>query len=496
MNRLTSTLWIVLSMSSSLFAANVAEIPPIGEFERSGLYRVAFDGRPMTVQRCDGRGGPASYVHVVLTGRAKCAVRCAEPAGRWSVSAARQLPVETDKRGVSFVVDAPGYVLVRCREHDEKLFIFVEGPDRYAPAGDAKNVVKVTDRGIAPNTHRLLTGQIQAAIDEMATREDGGTLVFGPGTYRTGTIRIKSNVTVYLSAGARLQGSDNPADYPFDPGTKESPDRTQDIRSRLILFDNAENAALVGLGEVDGSGHVIRGEHRRVPNLIRVRNSRDIRIEGVLLRRAAGWNTHIFHSDRVTVRNLKLMSNWSDGLDADNSRDVTVADSLLESYDDSFVVKATGFAGHAEAVRGITLRDSVVCTVKSAIKIGTETLASVMEDITVENVTVASGRGGLVIFLRDGADIRKLTYRDVRIDEAGMAIEWSIRERAGLGRIENVLVEDLHVAHAVGSVLKGHSEAYPIADVRFVNMQLAGKPVRSIEQARFEIEHVRDITFE
>jgi len=69
----------------------------------------------------------------------------------------------------------------------------------------------------------------------------GGVLFFPPGIYRTGTISIKSKVTVYLSGGARLQGTNNPADYPMDTGKIET-GRSEEIFTRLVLFDNVKNA--------------------------------------------------------------------------------------------------------------------------------------------------------------------------------------------------------------------------------------------------------------
>lgn len=75
--------------------------------------------------------------------------------------------------------------------------------------------------------------------------------------------------------------------------------------SRLILVDSAENVSIRGRGIIDGSGAVLRAQGKPA-NLLRIRNSRNVVIEGVLLRDPAAWNTHIHYSDGVTIRDVKL----------------------------------------------------------------------------------------------------------------------------------------------------------------------------------------------
>jgi polygalacturonase len=59
----------------------------------------------------------------------------------------------------------------------------------------------------------LDTQAIQKAVDACA-RAAGGKVYLQGGTFLSGTIRLKSNVTLYVEAGATLLGSRNIADYP------------------------------------------------------------------------------------------------------------------------------------------------------------------------------------------------------------------------------------------------------------------------------------------
>ena len=97
--------------------------------------------------------------------------------------------------------------------------------------------------GIKSNGTTLNTTAIQKAIDYIH-ENGGGRLVFYVGRYLTGSIELKSNVTIQLNEGAVLLGSTTPYDYRKIDGTWLG----------LILANGAENIGVVGRGVVDGQG--------------------------------------------------------------------------------------------------------------------------------------------------------------------------------------------------------------------------------------------------
>src|SRR6218665_1065532 len=66
--------------------------------------------------------------------------------------------------------------------------------------------------GINSDGKTLNTTSIQFAINYI-NANGGGRLVFNVGRYLTGTINLKSNVTLHFDEGAVLLGSVNPFDY-------------------------------------------------------------------------------------------------------------------------------------------------------------------------------------------------------------------------------------------------------------------------------------------
>src|ERR1043165_4548949 len=85
--------------------------------------------------------------------------------------------------------------------------------------------------GIYSDGVTLNTRSIQFAIDYIHD-QGGGRLVFDVGKFVTGSIQLKSNVTIHLLEGAVLVGSLNPFDY----------DRRN--LTALILCHNQENVAI------------------------------------------------------------------------------------------------------------------------------------------------------------------------------------------------------------------------------------------------------------
>src|SRR5262245_56160055 len=76
-----------------------------------------------------------------------------------------------------------------------------------------RELFNIRDFGAVGDGKTLETKAINSAIDA-AAKSGGGTVYLPPGSYLTGTIQIKSHVTVELDAGATILGSENPDDYP------------------------------------------------------------------------------------------------------------------------------------------------------------------------------------------------------------------------------------------------------------------------------------------
>ncbi len=68
---------------------------------------------------------------------------------------------------------------------------------------------------LKPAGTSLMTEVIQKAIDSCAGK-GGGTVIFNEGVYYSGTVKLKSNITLHLNKGAIIKGSDKYTDYTND----------------------------------------------------------------------------------------------------------------------------------------------------------------------------------------------------------------------------------------------------------------------------------------
>ena len=73
----------------------------------------------------------------------------------------------------------------------------------------------VTDFGITPDAPEYQTESIQKVFDKC--RENGGRVVFPKGKYKIASLRMWSDMTLYLCEGAILEGSDECDDYELFP---------------------------------------------------------------------------------------------------------------------------------------------------------------------------------------------------------------------------------------------------------------------------------------
>ena len=124
-----------------------------------------------------------------------------------------------------------------------------------SPANDEKEnklagaaTYNVRDFGAKGDGKTLDTKAIQMAIDK-CFNEKGGTVLIPAGEFLSGTLELKSNVTLHIAAAGKLLGSPKREDYTAGQGV---PPGNGNI---VFLYAvNANNISIEGKGTVDGNG--------------------------------------------------------------------------------------------------------------------------------------------------------------------------------------------------------------------------------------------------
>lgn len=330
----------------------------------------------------------------------------------------------------------------------------------------AKDIVLLAD-----NTGRtMVTRELQRAIDEVG-RSGGGKVSVGPGVYSIGFIDMRSNVTLEVQKGAVLSGSTNYEDFVVSGKQYET----------LIRFSRVDNAALVGQGTVDGNGGAwpkhepsrrleAADGFRPFNHLIDLRESTNVRIEGITALAAGSWTIHPRRCDGLVIRGIKLVAhrnNCNDGIDIE-SRNVLIENCDIDADDDGITFKTSS---PDIVVENVEIRNCRVASSCSALKFGTETWGK-FRNIFVHDVRVCrpcaqsgrfdwtkskrlfgvteylSGLAGIAIESVDGATIEDIVFRNIEIEGPNVPffIRMNRRHRGRLGVpsvIRNVLIENV-----------------------------------------------------
>ncbi|MHC4557985.1 MAG: glycosyl hydrolase family 28-related protein [Planctomycetota bacterium] len=202
-------------------------------------------------------------------------------------------------------------------------------------------VFNVREYGAVGDGKALDTAAINKAIEVCAVA-GGGQVLFPPGNYLSGTVHLKSHVTLFFDAGATLVGSTNLEDYQNftpPPGTPES--RWTRWHRALLLGDNVEKIALLGQGVIDGNKVFDpRGEEKmRGPHTILLGICSNVTIRDVSIKDSANYAVMLEFCQQVEVRNVKITGGWDGvhfrGWPGRPCRDVTILGCQFFTGDDS-----------------------------------------------------------------------------------------------------------------------------------------------------------------
>lgn len=251
------------------------------------------------------------------------------------------------------------------------------GAPRAKCAQKPSAVFDVREYGAAGDGKTLDTAAIDKAI-QACNQAGGGTVVFTPGEYVTGTFVLLSHVTLRLEAGAVIVGSIDLADYKlkseFNLGNQAG--HGEGSRLGLIVATEAEDIAIVGRGTIDGRGTYFVGANTphntldyeprltrqgddfmsvkslpwdgplepamawndRPGALIVLSNCKNITIRDLTLRDSHNWTLHLFGAEDVVISGIRIVNNLlipnNDGINiyAKNAR---ISDCYISAGDDA-----------------------------------------------------------------------------------------------------------------------------------------------------------------
>ena len=318
---------------------------------------------------------------------------------------------------------------------------------------------------------------IQHAIDYVHAG-GGGRLVFYPGTYVTGSIYLKSNVTLHLEQGATLLGSTNPWDYVKDSyvGWKA-----------MIFAVKQDNVGITGKGVINGRGFATannlikyiqkglfddplrndRPSETNRPENIYFRECTHVVIRDVTLKDPASWNQTYDQCRDVLVERISVDSKsyWNnDGIDIVDCDGVVIKDSFFDAADDAICFKSHD----ANAVcRNVTVDNCTARSSASALKFGTASRGG-FRNFKITNLTVYDTfRSAITFAAVDGGQIEDIVVDGVRSVNTGNVFYLRIGDRWNSGKrpsLKNVIIRNVYAEVPYGKPDAGYNYEGPVED--------------------------------
>lgn len=346
--------------------------------------------------------------------------------------------------------------------------------------GDVQ-VYDVRDYGAKLDGKTLCTEAIQKAIDGCA-KDGGGTVYFAPGVFLSGTIYMKSGVTLHIDSGCTLLGSTDLRDYP--PTVQAFRSYTDNYTDKSLIYgENLERVAIVGQGIIDGQGRAFKGPYKVRPYMIRLVGCRDILVKDVTIQNSPMWVQHYLACDDVRITGITVRSRVNannDGIDIDCCRRVIISDCSVDSGDDAIVLKSTA----DRPCQHVVVRNCVLSSRCNALKMGTESNGG-FQNIVISGCAIYDTRlAGVALEIVDGGTMDGVVVSDISMSGVGAPIFLRLgnrarpfkkdMERPGIGIMRNITISDIEATKAgsTGCAISGIPEA-KIENVTLSNLRLS-----------------------
>ena len=328
------------------------------------------------------------------------------------------------------------------------------------------------------------TRAIQAAID--AVGPSGGTVSFPPGEYRSGTLRLRSRVTLRLDAGAVLVASKDDADFdPVEPlGHDPFSDReTSDFSFALLQGRDLARVSILGPGRIDGNR-----SSRGGPKPIALKRCRHVRIRDLTIANAPNYNISLLGCDDVDIAGVTILNGYSDGIDPDCCRHVRIRNCRVESRDDAIVLKTSFALGVRGTTQDVTVTDCHLTTIHNALKLGTESTGD-FRDIVFRNCTIVGQShawkgdlsSGIALETVDGGILERVSVSDIHMTNVRAPIFVRLGKRGRsqevpmAGRLKNVSISNVVAVGAMTASSITGVPGYPVSEILLKNVRVIAR---------------------
>jgi polygalacturonase len=372
--------------------------------------------------------------------------------------------------------------------------------------------INIIHAGAKPDGSTLNTKILQNSIDKVS-ENGGGTVIVPPGQFLTGSLVLKSGVTLEVRKGATLLGSKNLDDY-LNIQPELIALRTGQPTKQLIFAEGQTDISITGKGTINGQGAAfsskMQGDDPGVtrPHIIQLINCKNVKIEDVHMLNSGGWMQHYLGCEKLQIRGITVYNHCNknnDGIDIDGCHDVVINECIVDSDDDGICLKSTS----PKWCRNVVVTNCVVKSHCNSLKMGTETTGG-FQNIIFSNCTVSPsvdpdpiygtlrGQSAISVEMVDGGILDQVNINNIVVSETDCPIFVRLGNRArkytpsapepGIGTLQNVTISNVTATTSsqTASNITGIPDAM-IENINLSNIIITNLSDGTEEEAKIEV---------
>ena len=343
----------------------------------------------------------------------------------------------------------------------------------------------VKPRNLSVEVNGDIFGNLQLFANPIETSRpsasDPNIMYYGPGLHQVGRLAVPSGKTVYLAAGALVEGS--------------------------FLLNNVKDVSILGRGILyqpntmrskQPQGVVIpRGGSSGRRDALLIEFSENIEVDGIIVVPNT-YTALVGQSQNVTIKNIKSFSAGgnNDGIDVFSSSDVAIDGVFMRNSDDTIAIYGHRWNYYGDT-KNVTVQNSTLwADVAHPILVGTHgdsTNPDKLEDLKFINLDILDQRepqldyqGCMALNAGDSNLIRNVRFENIRVEDfregqlVNLRVFYNRKYNTSPGRgIEDVLFKDItyNGTHANPSIIAGYDDNRAIKNVVFKNLRINGRVI-------------------
>ena len=389
-------------------------------------------------------------------------------------------------------------------------------------------IYNITDFGARSEKSFISTAAINKAI-QICNKNGGGTVFVPPGDFISGTIILLSNVSLELSAGAKLIGSKDTADYLLIDRVLMPTEGYS--RYGLLYANDVQNISISGKGEIDGQGtYFMRSPYQykyigrdfdaiftrqgnafmkagtiiedgpvtysfRPGLLITMTHCENVSITDVTMKDSPEWTIRLGFCDGVKIRGITIDNNQlvpnNDGIHCTVSRNITISDCNIVAGDDAIIVSGFGddvrpgqkftYGNKTGIAENVTVTNCVLSSRSACIRIGYGEYP--IRNLVFNNLVMYASNRGIGIFAREQSSIEHVLFSNIIINNRLHSGHWwgkgepihisAVKSKAEgkAGTINDIRFSHINAESEAGIILQGSVESH-LTNVDFDNVSL------------------------